>query len=153
MITLVRPPKHPLSPRFASAERALARAQRRLDELLLLEAARLVRSPFPDATELVVDVATDDGSVGLVSVHCGPDVLYTTGLAGEQADPVAVSRLRRCWRTLDGARLHDVERAIESALTRLLRRRDPLTVWTVAAPPDQFRVPLPSPESVESRLA
>lgn len=141
-VKLTRALSEPLSQRFAAVELVISAAEDDLFELYLLDVTRLVRDPFPEATELVVDVDTSDMSVTLDIVEGGEELLFVADVPGAYL-------LDYC--TAEGDNLSVLLKAVESTLETALGDRYPQDLWQPAERSDSYRVPLP-PHHVAQHL-
>ncbi|ASR39979.1 hypothetical protein BAY61_32380 (plasmid) [Prauserella marina] len=132
-VKLTRALPEPLSQRFVAVESVFSAAEDYLFELYLLDVARLVRDPFPEATALVIDVDTSDMSLALDIVEGDEELLFVAGVPGAYLPD---------YRTEEDNR-SVLLTAVESTLETVLGDRYPQELWQPAERPDSYRVPLP----------
>ena len=141
-VPLGRDPHDPLSQHIRAADRRYRDAQKHRLQAHLLDAARLVRDPFPDATELLVEIQSEDLLTATVKQISSPrEILWIWEWPG--LSPVG-------YRTSDGTTLDGLLHHVELILQIALDDAQPDDFWQeTARRPGTYQVPLPRWEDID----
>jgi hypothetical protein len=109
----------------------------------LLEIAYYLSGPFPNVTELVITVASDDGRIEVETIHSAEILEWTND---------GVSCAPDSYRTLDGADLDTVVEQVAALLETVLGEDKPAEVFEPMSRRNTYWVGLPAPDEVQQAL-